>query len=75
MLSKEIKGSREYKRYLESKGVELIEKLKDSMYSGAETKLIKTFLFLESAELIEKSPYLYLKTDLIGKANKELRYG
>lgn len=75
MLVEEIINSTEYKKYTDAKGVEFINILMDSKYSGGRTILTNLFVKVMGAELIENSPYLYFKTSLIGKANKEIRYG
>lgn len=74
MLGTDIKQSREYGEYLNSKGEPLTTKLKESMYSGAETKMTKVFVLTESADLLDESPYTYSRTSIIGKANKVIRY-
>lgn len=74
MLDDSVKNSKEYEEYEKGLGKPLEDRLIKSMFSGGRDKLVNLFIKLSSAELLEESPYTYLRTTLIGKANSAIRY-
>lgn len=74
MLGKTIRQTEAYKEYKESLGAEFINKCETLMGSAGYKDPTLLFTFVESSDLIEKSPFMYLKTNIIARALKEIKY-